>query len=259
MRSLLSIPASMWRGHSCPRNAYSKIASAENSCCRILIILLLLAAFTTSAAAQRSPRGGFASGRFAHSSRLARRSPYEALPFPFLGDSFNLQDLYSSGYPVASQPPVIFLQAAGALSETSIRSESREPSPIQPLTIELQNGRYVRVANSEVNGDALPLTLPAQLATNSHAATPSPAITAPPAQNPAPAVLIFQDGHTEEVRDYTIAAGVLYARGDYYNDGYWLKQISLTTLNLSQTLQANASRGVKFSLPSSPNEVITRF
>jgi hypothetical protein len=184
------------------------------------------------------------------------------LAFPFLGDAFNLQDLYSSGYPVASQPPVIFLQATRApSSETSNRSESREPSPIQPLMIELQNGRYVRVANADVNGDALPLTFPTQ----SQPATPprsnssaSPS-SAPPAQIPAPAVLIFQDGHTEEVRDYTIAADILYARGDYYTDGYWLKQISLTTLNLSQTLQANASRGVKFSLPSAPNEVITSF
>jgi hypothetical protein len=75
----------------------------------------------------------------------------------------------------------------------------------------------------------------------------------------APAVLIFRDGHREEVRDYTIANGILYARGDYYVDGYWNKQISLASLDLPQTLQANASRKVKFDLPSSPNEVITRF
>jgi hypothetical protein len=72
------------------------------------------------------------------------------------------------------------------------------------------------------------------------------------------AILIFRDGHSEEVRDYTIAEGILYARGDYYTDGYWNKNIDLATLDVGQTLQANATRNVKFVLPSSPNEVITR-
>jgi hypothetical protein len=70
--------------------------------------------------------------------------------------------------------------------------------------------------------------------------------------------LVFRDGHKEEVRDYSIADGVLYARGDFYTDGYWNKNISLSSLDVAQTLQANAERGVKFVLPSAPNEVITR-
>ena len=73
-----------------------------------------------------------------------------------------------------------------------------------------------------------------------------------------PAVLVFRDGHGEEVHDYTIADGFLYARGDFYSDGYWNKKIDLSTLDLSQTLQTNSTRSVKFILPSSPNEVITR-
>ena len=55
--------------------------------------------------------------------------------------------------------------------------------------------------------------------TNSNSA---PAIAAtPPAHDLPPALLVFRDGHTEEVRDYTIADGILYARGDFYTDGYW--------------------------------------
>jgi hypothetical protein len=136
---------------------------------------------------------------------------------------------------------------------------------------EFQNGRYVRVANAAANSDALPLTFapPSPPATQLHRtstrSTPSnsssktPAITAAiPAQNLPPAVLVFQDGHTEEVRDYTIADGMLYARGDYYTDGYWNKKISLSNLNVAQTLQANLARNVNFVLPASPNEVITR-
>jgi hypothetical protein len=60
------------------------------------------------------------------------------------------------------------------------------------------------------------------------------------------------------VRDYTIADGSLYARGDFYTDGFWNKKIDLASLNVAETMQANASRNVKFILPSSPNEVITR-
>ena len=82
---------------------------------------------------------------------------------------------------------------------------------------------------------------------------------APPPQPLPPAVLIFRDGHSEEVRDYTIADGIIYARGDYYTDGYWNKKIDLATLDLAQTQQANSARNVNFTLPSSPNEVITRF
>ncbi len=136
--------------------------------------------------------------------------------------------------------------------------------------IELQNGRYVRVTSTAANGDALPLaTTPAQTAkpsairstgtpsTRSNPATPPLLAAASPKSLP-PAVLIFRDGHSEEVRDYTIADGFLYARGDFYTDGYWNKKIDLSTLNLNQTLQANADRSVNFVLPSAPNEVITR-
>jgi hypothetical protein len=110
---------------------------------------------------------------------------------------------------------------------------------------ELQHGHYVRVATTPADGDALPLTL-----TSSTAAVP--------AHDLPPAILVFRDGHTEEVRDYTIADGTLYARGDYYTDGYWNKKIALSTLNVAETLQANATRNIIFVLPSSPNEVITR-
>jgi hypothetical protein len=208
-------------------------------------------------------------------------SPYSSLPFPFFADSFNPDDIYSSGYPVASQPPPFLMEAMRGMTGPSTSAigsamgspTSREPSSNQPLMIELQNGRYVRVNNAAVDGEALPINFTAtskpskpgrvsstKLATDSTqplSAQPSIA-AAPPGHRLPPALLVFRDGHSEEVRDYTIADGVLYARGDYYTDGYWNKKIDLTSLNVPETLQANASRSVKFVLPSSPNEVITR-
>ncbi len=111
--------------------------------------------------------------------------------------------------------------------------------------IELKSGHYVRVNDGGIDGEALPLNVSADKVRKA-AALPA-------------AVLVFRDGHREEVRDYTIANGMLYARGDFYSDGYWNKNIDLAAVNLPETLHANAERNVKFALPSSPNEVITRF
>jgi hypothetical protein len=213
----------------------------------------------------------FAFGRGAYPSRFRQPFPYTSLPFPFFADSFDPDDIYSTGYPVASQPPVVLLQAERALAGPNVASPAeyadRQPSASQPLMIELQNGRYVRVNSTAADGKALPLTLAPdaaeasqnQTAKSAHSNFTRSSITAAsPMHDLPPALLVFRDGHSEEVRDYTIADGILYARGDYYTDGYWNKKIALSTLNVSQTLAANAARNVKFVLPSSPNEVITR-
>ena len=227
-----------------------KLASA-------LALAALLTVLAPSATAQRtthtarrfnSPTANHAFGQGAHPSAFRRSSPRTSLPFPFLGDFLSLEDLYSAGYPVASQPPVFLLQAARALSAPSdFPSQPRnEPATkTQPLMIERQNGHYVRLTTTPANGQPLSLE-------NDKNPTPAATATLPPA------LLIFRDGHTEEVRDYSIADGTLYVRGDYYTDGYWNKKINLTALNVPQTLQANHERNVKFVLPSSPNEVITR-
>jgi hypothetical protein len=187
----------------------------------------------------------------------------------------------SGGGPAGPESPEFLLQlvraigGSGADAMGSGRSNTtREPSSNQPLMIELKGDRYVKVSTTAVDGEALPLSLapnnasPAKsarghsigLSTSNSGSTQGPMIAAPsPAPSLPPAVLIFRDGHSEEVRDYTIADGSLYARGDYYRDGYWNKKIDLSTLNLALTLQANSERNVKFVLPSSPNEVIARF
>jgi hypothetical protein len=289
----------VWGGHSCPPTAGSKITQAGNIGRSIVLAistsLLALAPYATAQRAGHAATphptiphfnvtaGSFAFGRTANGSRFHRSFPYTSLPFPFFDDSFNPDDIYSTGYPVASQPPAILLQAARAFAgpanymDRIDEDNSRELASAQPLVIELQNGRYVRVNSTPSNGEALPLTLAPDRAlseqpqpsksTRSHS-TPlaasnvtsqPPAIAAtPPQDDLAPALLLFRDGHSEEVRDYTIADGILYARGDYYTDGYWNKKIALSTLNVSQTLAANAARNVKFVLPASPNEVITR-
>jgi hypothetical protein len=278
----------MWRGRPRPRNLYSKAAFAANFC--HLLALCTVLTFAPHAPAQRSASGAHApaphaaahtplhsNASIAHFSRARNGSPFASrrtlpltsLPFPFLAGSFNPDDIYSSGYPIASDPPPFLMQAMQQFAGSGLSSMGQssmgkalgapgnhQPSSSDPLMIELQNGQYVRVNNTAIDGEALPLKLaPDHSQTNS--ARP-PMISATSSQPLPPAVLIFRDGHSEEVRDYIIADGILYARGDYYTDGYWNKRIALATLNVSETLQANNERNVKFALPSSPNEVITR-
>ncbi len=291
MPLLAILDGRMWRGRPRPRTACARKIFIGNPC-TLLIAFTVLAALTPQAAAQRaaggrasapgrtaashSPSRNPRSERSAHASAFRRSSPlvspFGSLPFPFFGDSFDPNDIYSTGYPVASDPPPFLMQAMQQLAGSGPASigqamgqgmnapANHQSSSTDPLMIELQNGQYVRVNAPAVNGEALPLKLSPSRSPTKAAPTKSaaPTITASPWQPLPPAVLIFRDGHSEEVRDYTIADGVLYARGDYYTDGYWNRKIALATLNIPETLQANATRKANFVLPSSPNEVITR-
>lgn len=245
----------------------------------LLNALSVVALLAACAAAQRAVAPGFAGGSHLASHSISpvhrsgslrggspnlRRSvpyaPYASLPFPFFSDAFDPDDIYSSGYPVASEPPPYVLEAARQMagrgsnfSEPNGGATSGAAPGPQPVLIEMQSGRYVRINSNADEGDDEEIHL---------AGSPSQASSVVSTSEPPvlpPTVLIFRDGHREEVRDYTIANGMLYVRGDFYSDGYWNKQVSLASLNLPATLQANASRNVKFDLPSSPNEVITRF
>jgi hypothetical protein len=233
---------------------------------RLASSLALLTLLTALAAAQRtahasSPRPHFnhPTGNFAFRQNARpngfHRFPNTSLPFPFFADVFTLDDLYSTGYPVASQPPIIFLQsrASAGPSDYPAHTKNERTTPTQPLMIERQNGRYVRITSTAANGEVLP-----QEPGQSQTSNTKPALATEPTHNLPPALLVFRDGHTEEVRDYAIADGTLYARGDYYTDGYWNKKIALSSLNVPQTLEANTARNVNFVLPSSPNQIITR-
>lgn len=239
-----------------------------------LLPLALLAVLTPCALAQRTTPAHAAH----RSSRTHRSSPLTSFLSPFLGDSFNPDDLSLTGDP--SQAPPFLLQATRALSGTAgfaaPPDNSHQPSSSEPLLIELQGDRYVRVTSAAVDGEALPLRMapnnvhldngPSKSGSShvtkaAHNSAPSPGpitAAAPPSRNLPPAVLIFRDGHSEEVHDYTIADGFLYARGDFYTDGYWNKKIDLSALNLTATMQTNSTHNLKFVIPSSPNEVITR-
>ena len=73
-----------------------------------------------------------------------------------------------------------------------------------------------------------------------------------------PAVLIYRDGHSEEVSTYSIIGSAIYTKSDYYASGNWTRTIQIVDLDVAATLKQNQQRGVKFDLPSGPDEVMIR-
>ena len=186
-----------------------------------------------------SATGSFAFGR-TFGSRFRQPFPDTSLLFPFFADSFNPDDLYSTGYPVVLKLP-----------ESCCKPRVPSPVRLKPVPRNMRIDSLCRTAADDRTRKR-PLrpreqrcggwrSLPLNLAPDR---TPSP-----PSEL-APVLLVFRDGHSEEVRNYIIADGILHASGDYYTDGYWNKKIALSTINLQQTLEANAKRNVNSASPN---------
>jgi hypothetical protein len=160
----------------------------------------------------------------------------------FLGDPFY------ADYPVAPltiPPQYLVVQPTPAI-DTPPEAKS------EPLMIELQGNRYVRYGGKQQPGERGANSPPDYVEADAKSPSPQAQRELPPT------VLIFSDGHREQVPGYAIVGSTLYANGDYWQSGHWTKNIELSALNIPATVQANHKNGVKFLLPSAPNEVITR-
>jgi len=166
----------------------------------------------------------------------------------FLGDPFLYADYQP--LPVAYAPPpapVVIVQP----TPPAVAAPERKA---EPLLIEWQGDRYVRFSGDK-DADARPDYAQRGSTADKSSSASAAAVTS---GKLLPVMLIYRDGHHEEVSDYAIVNGVLYARGDYWRDGYWTKNIRLAALDIPGTLIANQQNGTKFVLPSGPNEVVTR-
>ena len=188
--------------------------------------------------ASQPPSGSFSHHRFAR--------PF-SLGFPLWPDYLPSNE---------TAPSVIIVQAPAAPVEKPA-TKSEEPKSAAPLLIEWQGDRYVRRTPAAANprtdqpdyiADAKPAGTTSAVTTN-HVAQQAEAL---------PTTFIFRDGHREQSSDYSIISGVIYARLDYWTTGQWSKQIRLSDLDLPATFKANQDLGVKFRIPSAPNEVVTR-
>ncbi|HXM21168.1 MAG TPA: hypothetical protein VN948_07885 [Terriglobales bacterium] len=164
----------------------------------------------------------------------------------FLGDPFYADYRVEPLAAPTAPPQVIIVQPATADTPPETKSE--------PLMIELRGNRYVRFGGRQQSAErgmsAAPDYAEAEAANSSRVAQP-------PAQPElSPTVLIFRDGHREQVPEYAIVGSILYASADYWQSGHWTKNIQLSALNIPATVRANHDNGVKFILPSAPNEVV---
>jgi hypothetical protein len=163
----------------------------------------------------------------------------------FIGDPFY------ADYPVAP----LALPPQFVIMQPSTTADSPPEPKSEPLMIELQGNRYVRFGGRQQSAERGVNAAPDYAEAEAQAPTLS---RLRPQTQPVtpPTVLIFRDGHREQVPEYAIVGRTLYASGDYWQTGHWTKDIQISALNIPATEKANHDNGVKFMLPSAPNEVV---
>ena len=161
---------------------------------------------------------------------------------------------YDNGYePMAAQAP--------PPGQAAARSDafSAPARLVEPVVVERHGDQWVRIGEygqqPDSAGSTVPGATPAPNPTSESAEWNAPA---QPAPKLPPAVLVFRDGHQEEIEKYTIIGPVIYAKADYWSTGSWRRKVAIADLDIPATLKLNQERGGKFSLPSGPNEIVFR-
>ncbi|MCL5005330.1 MAG: hypothetical protein M1404_02250 [Acidobacteria bacterium] len=195
-------------------------------------------------------RGRFFRPRFG--GRYFNRSGFLGLPYfyyPFPPDFY--ADYYYRPPVTEARPPQV------VVVKTSEPAAPSPPSPpVEPLVLELRGNHWVRITDSgEV--EIGPATARAASAQTSSPRT-AKAEAAPPVRPVPPTVLVFRDGRQEQTTRYAIIGPVIYTNKSYYIGGAWTRKIPIAELDLPATLRLNRERGVKFNLPTIPNEVVIR-
>ena len=229
----------------------------------VSVAALGAAVFAPSAPAQgrHGMRAPAAAPRARSSFRVNGREGFDRSQQPrFLNDSaFLFPYFYAGGEfeyaPIAPEAPPIQI-----VVPQNPQPPAPAASPVRPLLLENQNGQWVRVPTGSDTPAILQSTKPDSAkvsAPNSGyvelpvAATPVPALP--------PAVIVFRDGHTEEVAKYMIQGETLFTNADYWSTGSWTRKIPLSSVDIPASMKLNKERGTKFNLPSGPNEVMIRF
>jgi hypothetical protein len=217
--------------------------------------LLCMVLMVSSAQAQRFGAGwggGFASrghgmgGHFARVQRVRHRNPgywYGPNYYPYYDDSYS-----DAGDQNADMSPAPYTVESAAPAPAAAATR-----PAESVVIELRGDRWVRLTEQgpmEVAGQA-------SVPQSGRAGSPAAVRTETPAALP-PAVLVFRDGHQEDIAKYTIVGSTIFLKADYWSSGSWTRKVQVAELDVAATLKANQERGAKFSLPSRPGEVMMR-
>jgi hypothetical protein len=125
--------------------------------------------------------------------------------------------------------------------------------------LELQGDHWVRISNhgqAQTGGQSSQTEL--EPVPNPPSSTPR-RIPAAEGRSALPtAVLVFRDGHKEEIGKYVIIGATISASANYWSSGSWTRKVQIVELDVPATLKLNQERGAKFSLPSGPSEVVIR-
>jgi len=179
--------------------------------------------------------------------RPRRFSPGSAFGSPFYSD-------YDFDPGIAEEPPPPILQTAPRAFPASA------PAPAESVVLELQGDHWVRLTNygQSQTGQSTDSDRPSDL-TSANRASASRQIqpSEPPRELPT-AVLVFRDGHQEEIRKYVINGATIYTSADYWSTGSWTRKVPIAALDIPATLKLNHDRGANFTLPSGPHEVMIR-
>jgi hypothetical protein len=218
-----------------------------------LIIVLLGASVSISMAQMRAPTmslpGAVVPSGFRRSASFTERPHFHS----FRPGAIFTGDPFYADYPVepliapTAPPQVIFVQPAAT-------ADSPPETKAEPLLIELQGNRYVRFGGRQQSAERGMNAPPDYVEAGNLTQLPQ----SPVQRELPPTVLIFRDGHREQVPEYAIVGSTLYASGDYWQSGHWTNNIQLSALDIPATVKANHDNGVRFTLPSAPNQVVTR-
>ena len=219
------------------------------------VVATTLLSATAVAQVRGGVRGRARSGRafgpsFSGHRRAKGQSGY------FLGDTAFLYDDYPFGAatPELIGPATPELMTPPQFGVMPVPAAEAAAPKTRPLLIELEGDRYVRYGGAAESNECI---VPAQ----------EPGVRGPSESNAAnfasadlPAtVLVFRDGHREEVADYAIVGQVMYAhRAGEQGIGAGLNNIQIAELDVTATRSANRQKGVRFVLPAAPNQIVTR-
>jgi hypothetical protein len=165
---------------------------------------------------------------------------------------------YDSDSGIIEAPPNQITEQA-----PSPASAAPVPKPSESLVLELQGDHWVRITNygqSQTRGQSgqpdqegasnLPFVVPP--------VTTRQIQEVQPASELPPAVLVFRDGHREQIGKYLIMDSTIYTSADYWSSGTWTRKVQIVELDVPATMKLNQERGANFSLPSRPGEVMIR-
>jgi hypothetical protein len=226
------------------------------------VALLGAALLAPSAPAQGRGMRAFSAAPQAHSSfrfggrdGSARQSHRRFLNEPaFLFPPYYYPDDEFDYGPVAPEESPVQMAVA-----QPAQSPAPAASPVESLLLENRGGQWVRIPTGSQ------MAIPQSTKPDSvQPSSPRPGISepteaAPPVAELPPAVIVFRDGHREEVERYMIQGNVLYTNADYWSTGSWTRKISFAELDIPASMKLNKERGTKFNLPSGPSEVVVRF